>query len=142
MVKHTAHISFLLTFTLGMIGIFLFPYYTINPGVVIEDHSMLKNDCLSCHSLGEGAQTNKCIKCHRSAEIGLKLVNGINRENINNKTTLLHQSIKNIQCFDCHTEHNGLSKENATLKFRHKFLAIELQIECIKCHLPQKRRNS
>lgn len=121
-----------------MIGILIFPYYTINPGVVIEDHSMLKNDCLSCHSLGEGAQTKKCIKCHRPAEIGLRSVNGIERENSNNKSALFHQSIINIQCFDCHTEHNGLSKENATLNFRHDILATELQSECIKCHMRQK----
>jgi len=138
MVKHTVLISFLGVIVLGLIGILIFPYYTINPGVVIEDHSMLKNDCLSCHSLGEGAQTQKCIKCHRPAEIGLKLVNEIERVDLNNKSNLLHQSITDIQCFDCHTEHNGLSKENATLNFRHDILNIELQSECTKCHLPQK----
>jgi len=138
MVKHTALISFLLTFTLGMIGILIFPYYTINPGVVIEDHSMLKNDCLSCHSLGEGAQIKKCITCHIPAEIGLRLVNGIERVSLNNKSNLLHQSIINIQCFDCHTEHNGLSRANATLKFRHDILTLELQSACTKCHQLQK----
>lgn len=138
MVKHTVLISFLSAFVLGLIGILIFPYYTINPGVVIEDHSMLKNDCLSCHSLGEGAQTKKCIKCHKPEEIGLRLVNGIERVDLNNKSNLLHQSITNIQCFDCHTEHNGFSRESATIKFKHDVLALELQNECIRCHLLQK----
>jgi len=138
MVKHTALISFLIAFILGLVGILIFPYFTINPGVVIEDHKMLKNDCLSCHSLGEGAQTEKCIICHKPSEIGRKLVNGVERNIVNGKSNLLHKSIIKIQCLDCHTEHNGISKENATLKFRHDILSIELQNDCIKCHLLQK----
>ena len=141
MMKHTVLLSFLIAFILGLIGILIFPYYTINPGVVIQDHSMLKNDCLSCHSLGEGAQTEKCIICHSPSEIGLKLVGGIDRNDSNSKSNLLHQSIINIRCFDCHTEHNGLSRKNATLKFRHDILATELQNECTKCHLLQKPRD-
>jgi hypothetical protein len=138
MVKHTVLISFLSVFAIGLTGILIFPYYTINPGVVIEDHTMLKNDCLSCHSLGEGVQTEKCIKCHKPTEIGLRLVNGMDRVDLNNKSNLLHQSIIDIQCFDCHTEHNGLSRENATLKFRHDILTVELQSECTICHRGQK----
>lgn len=138
MVKHTVLISFLSAFVIGLIGILIFPYYTINPGVVIEDHIMLKNDCLSCHSLGKGAQTEKCIVCHKPSEIGLQLVNGIERKDLNGKSNLLHKSIINIQCFDCHTEHNGLSRETATLNFKHNILSTELQKECSTCHLPQK----
>ena len=40
-------------------------------------------------------------KLYEPTEIGLKLVNGIEREDLNNKSALLHQSIINIQCFDC-----------------------------------------
>ncbi|MGZ5255578.1 MAG: hypothetical protein ACXWCT_14300 [Flavitalea sp.] len=138
MVKHTTLISFLIAFCLGLAGIFLFPYYTINPGVMIEDHMQLKNDCLSCHTIGTGAQMEKCIICHSLATIGIKSVDGINKEPYNSKSNLLHQSIINIQCYDCHTEHNGLSRENATLKFRHDVLSSDLQKECIKCHSPQK----
>ena len=138
MVKNTALISFLIAFGVGLIAILIFPYYTINPGVVIEDHQKLKNDCLSCHSLGEGVQTEKCVICHQLPEIGLKLVNGNVRSVTNSKSNLLHQSIIHIQCYDCHTEHNGLSRENATLKFRHDVLSIELQKKCTKCHSPQK----
>ena len=138
MVKHTALISFLIAFFTGLIGIIIFPYYTINPGVVIKDHLMIKNDCLACHSLGEGAQTEKCISCHQLSKIGLVLVDGNERKDYDTKSNLLHQSIIDIQCFDCHTEHNGLSRENATLKFRHDVLSTELQKECSKCHSLQK----
>lgn len=138
MVKNTTFISFLIVFLCGIIIIYIFPYYTINPGVLIEDHMSLKNDCLSCHSLGEGPQTEKCIACHQLLSIGLTLVSGNERNYINNKSNLLHQSIINIQCFNCHTEHNGLSRKNATLKFEHIMLTTELQTQCIKCHSPQK----
>lgn len=138
MVKHTVLISFLIAFILGLIGILIFPYYTINPGIMIEDHMHLKNDCLSCHSLGEGSKTEKCIKCHSPSTIGIKFVDGIKKEPVNSKSNLLHQSIINTQCYACHTEHNGLSRENATLKFRHDVLAADLKKECTKCHSPQK----
>lgn len=138
MVKNTALISFILAFALGLAGIIFFPYYTINPGVMIEDHMYLKNDCLSCHTLGAGVQTEKCVRCHQISEIGLVLVDGKERQDVNTRSSLLHQSIINIQCYDCHTEHNGLSRENATLRFRHNVLSAELQKECINCHSTQK----
>ncbi len=138
MVKHATLITFLIALGLGVAGIIIFPYYTINPGVMIADHMHLKNDCLSCHTLGAGAQTEKCIECHQVSGIGLRKVSGEERELGNTKSSLLHQSIITIQCYDCHTEHNGLSRENATLKFTHTVLSSDLQKECTKCHLPQK----
>ena len=127
MVKNIPLISFLIVFVLGLAAIIIFPYYTINPGVMIEDHMHIRNDCLSCHTIGAGAQTDKCIICHQLSGIGLKNVNGDEREQTNSKSSLLHQSIINIQCYDCHTEHNGLSRENATLKFTHAVLSSKLR---------------
>jgi len=138
MVKNTPLILFLIVLTLGIAGIMLFPYQTVNPGVLINSHLYLKNDCLSCHILGSGAHPDKCIDCHELSVIGLMFVNGDKRTEVNTKSNLLHQSIVNINCFDCHTEHNGLSRENATLKFKHNVLSADLQMQCLKCHLPQK----
>lgn len=84
MVKHTALISFIIAFVLGVSGIIVFPYYTVNPGVMIEDHMFLKNDCLSCHTLGGGAKTKKCIECHQVSGIGLRKVSGEKRNPVNN----------------------------------------------------------
>ena len=138
MVKNATFISFLIAFALGLAGIILFPYYTINPGDIIEDHMHLKNDCLSCHTIGAGAQTEKCIECHQVAMIGLRKVNGEERKQFNTRSSILHLSIISMQCYDCHTEHKGLSRENATLKFRHNILSANLQQECAKCHSSQK----
>jgi len=141
MVKNTALVSFLITFIIGLLGIIIFPCLTINPGVLNKDHLMLKNDCLSCHTLSEGVDTEKCTGCHQLSVIGLKSVRGEMREIINSKSNLLHNSVIKIQCVDCHSEHKGLYRENATLKFRHQILATELQKECNKCHSPQKPKD-
>lgn len=138
MVKNTAFISFIIVFALGAAAILFFPYHTINPGVMIEDHMTLRNDCLSCHTLGKGVQTEKCIVCHQLSEIGITLVDGTGKYDLNRRSNLLHQSISNIKCYDCHTEHNGLSRESATIKFKHDVLDQNLQKECSNCHLPQK----
>jgi len=137
-VKHTALISFAITFLAGLAAIIIFPYYTVNPGVLIEDHLNLQNDCFACHSPGQGALTQKCIGCHNISEIGLITAAGVKRDQINFKSSTLHQSIINIQCFDCHTEHNGLSRENATLNFRHDVLPENLLSTCAKCHSDKK----
>lgn len=129
---------FVIVLVSGVIAILLFPYQTVNPGVLIEDHMILQKDCLSCHSLGSGAVTEKCLACHKLGEIGLIKVDGTNRNYQNEKSSLLHQAIINIKCFDCHTEHNGLSRENATINFKHSVLNDTLRSKCINCHLTQK----
>lgn len=141
MVKNKAFVSFLITFLAGLIGIIIFPYLTINPGVLIEDHLMLRNDCLSCHSLGDEVKTEKCVVCHQLSVIGFKSVGEKSRDVINRKSNLLHNSIIQIKCLDCHTEHSGLSRENATLNFKHEVLSSELQKECAKCHSPEKPKD-
>ena len=138
MVKHTTIISFLITFLAGVAAILVFPYYTINPGVLIEDHLNLQNDCFACHSLGQGALTQKCISCHKIPDIGIITTAGASKVPENLKSSTLHQSIINIQCFDCHTEHNGLSRENATLNFTHNLLPEDLLNTCVKCHADKK----
>lgn len=133
---------FLFVLVTGLVSILLFPHYTVNPGVLIEDHLYLQNDCLACHSLGKGALTEKCINCHKPDEIGLFKAGGSLPELQNKKSNLLHQSIINIQCYDCHTEHNGLSRENATLNFKHTVLSDNLQRQCTSCHIKMAPDNS
>jgi hypothetical protein len=131
-------IFFSLTILVGLIVIILFPYYSINPGVLVKGHSNLRNNCFACHSIGSGATTNKCIACHNIASIGLVNVAGLTITKSNNKTNLLHKSIKDIRCFYCHTEHNGLSRENATLNFTHSVLPKLMLNNCTDCHIDKK----
>lgn len=132
---------FSLTIIIGLIFILIFPYYSINPGVLVKGHSNLQNDCFACHSIGSGAPTEKCIACHNLANIGKVNVEGLSLTGQNSKTNLLHKSITDIRCFDCHTEHNGLSKENATLNFAHSVLPKQMLSSCADCHSDKKPDN-
>ena len=132
---------FSLTIIIGLSVIILFPYYSINPGVLVKGHSNLQNDCFACHSIGSGAPTEKCIACHNLANIGKVNVEGLSLTGQNSKTNLLHKSITDIRCFDCHTEHNGLSKENATLNFAHSVLPKQMLSSCADCHSDKKPEN-
>jgi hypothetical protein len=123
-----------ITLILGIIAIFVFPYYSITPGVLIEGHQCLKHDCFDCHTLSRGAITEKCIRCHSLSSIGKRTVAGIPIVKENKKSSLIHQSIPNIECFYCHTEHQGRSKETATIKFTHTVLSGSVQNDCEQCH--------
>lgn len=134
-------IFFSLTIIIGLSVIIIFPYYSINPGVLVKGHSNLQNNCFACHSLGSGAPREKCIACHNLANIGIVNVAGLTLLKPNSKIYLLHKSIKDIRCFDCHTEHNGLSKENATLNFTHSVLSKQMLNNCADCHIDKKPEN-
>jgi hypothetical protein len=133
---------FSITFFVGLIAILIFPYYTINPGVLVKGHFYLRNHCFACHSLAKGAPKEKCIVCHNSSDVGLKTVAGVIIINQNSKTNLLHKSIKDIKCYYCHTEHNGFSKENATINFTHTVLSQQMLKECVGCHSDKKPYNN
>ncbi|MDP2301190.1 MAG: hypothetical protein Q8N03_02040 [Ignavibacteria bacterium] len=125
---------FSITILLGLVSIYLFPYYTVNPGVLVRGHDGLRNNCFACHVVGSGPTTEKCLDCHNISEVGIKTVEGLTLQFQNPKTNLLHKSINNIECYYCHTEHNGLSKENAILNFRHNVLPVQLINDCVSCH--------
>lgn len=134
-------IFFSITILIGLVVIIFFPYYSINPGVLVKGHSILRNDCFACHSIGSGAPSGKCITCHKLTNIGIVNVAGLTIAKPNTKTNLLHKSIKDIKCYYCHTEHNGLSKENATLNFTHSVLPKQMLNNCADCHIDKKPDN-
>lgn len=132
---------FAITLFIGLTAAYLFPYYTINPGVLVKGHGELRNNCFDCHSIGKGAPTENCIACHNLSGIGIKTSAGLLIEKPNNKTNLLHKSIKDLQCYNCHTEHNGLSRENAMVNFTHSVLPEQMQKNCVGCHADNKPDN-
>ena len=134
-------IFFSVTLLIGLIAIFLFPYYAINPGVLVKGHSSLRNNCFVCHSVGNGAPTENCITCHNISEIGIKTSAGSLIEKPNSKTNLLHKSVNDIQCNSCHTEHNGLSTENAIINFTHSVIPKQILNNCSGCHSDKKPDN-
>ncbi len=132
---NSTFITLIVTLIAGLIGIYFYPYYSVTPGVLITGHLNLENDCFACHSLGRGATTENCIACHSLSSIGKTTVAGANLTKISTKNHLIHRSIPNIECYYCHTEHHGRSKETATLKFTHEILADSVQKNCASCHV-------
>ncbi len=54
----------------------LVPHLMISPGKPIDAHAKLTTDCFACHTAFFGSSPEKCIACHKVAEIGLKTTEG------------------------------------------------------------------
>lgn len=128
------YLTLFITVLLGITVSVFFPYNSVTPGVLIDGHSVLKNDCFSCHTIGKGAQTEKCIGCHAVDKIGRTTVAGIPLSAERAKSILIHSSMQTMECFHCHTEHNGRSKESANAAFSHSILEKQKQQQCASCH--------
>jgi hypothetical protein len=53
------------------------PHLMISPGKPIEAHAELATDCFVCHTPFIGSTPEKCIACHKVAEIGIKTTKGL-----------------------------------------------------------------
>ena len=105
--------------TIVIIGfVIVYPHTMIAPGNVYQAHSKIENNCLTCHQPFSGTPNEKCISCHKVAEIGMK-----------NNTVQFHQKFENQNCISCHSEHKGSNSELALNQFDHILL-------------PEKDRNS
>lgn len=125
-------ITAIISFSVGIIFTLVFPYYSINPGVVAEGHNKLKENCFACHSLTQGAVKLKCINCHNPKTIGIKKVDGSAAQN--SKSNLIHSIVAKMNCADCHKEHKGTPIETAKQVFSHRMLPVDLITGCGSCH--------
>lgn len=125
-------ITAIISLTVGIIFTLVFPYYSINPGVLSEGHNKLKENCFACHSLTQGAVKAKCISCHNPKTIGIKKVDSSAAQN--SKSNLIHSVVAKMNCADCHKEHKGTPLESARTKFSHDLLPNSLIQVCNDCH--------
>lgn len=109
------------------------PQLMISPGKPIAAHEELASDCFACHTPFIGSSPNKCIKCHKVAEIGLKTTKGIaiDREK---KNVAFHQKLIEDDCVACHSDHKGVKAFRPISQFSHRLLVPELQKQCDSCH--------
>lgn len=115
----------------------------VSPGPLSRAHQFLSGPtrCTSCHELGKGAASFKCLDCHMEISLRLKRQRG------------LHPSLVGTQrpdqaCARCHSEHNGedfqlIQWDPAPGKFNHSPTGYVLegkhaQLECAKCHNPSR----
>ena len=123
---------------LGIIGIslaliYLYPRMMLNPGSLSEGHQKIMNDCNACHQPFWGIATDKCIICHKLAEIG-KDDSLPNATSNLNKRILFHSGLANQSCTSCHTDHKGLKPTLQTGSFNHDMLPITDKNNCAGCH--------
>ena len=104
-----------------------FPYATINPGELVEGHQKIRSQCLACHKPFAGVTNEKCMSCHKLADIGL------DKENKQNKI-LFHKQLSNQDCSSCHTDHQGMIPEHPLSGFKHELLSLASISNCNNCH--------
>lgn len=128
------YLTLLITVVLGIVSALLFPYASVTPGVLIDGHAALKQDCFACHTIGKGATTGQCTACHAPRSIGKMTTAGVPLVNERSRSILIHTSVADLECFQCHSEHNGSSKSSATAAFSHELLNGQHRTQCAGCH--------
>ena len=119
----------------------------ISPGPLSRAHKELDGatQCTTCHKLGGGKPTFKCLNCH--AEIASRLAA---HRGLHSSYGLRPGSSQ--ECAKCHSDHNGLDFPIIkwdTKNFDHKQTGYILEgkhagLECRKCHTsrPHSRRRT
>ncbi len=119
----------------------------ISPGPLSKGHSSLTGttNCTSCHKVGGGERTFKCLECH--AEIAARLNTGRGFH-----AGVVKKDSGSQTCATCHSEHNGedfpLIKWQPSLQqFDHGKTGWSLEgkhagLTCAKCHNPSHVRSA
>ena len=110
-----------------------YPHMMLNPGELTEAHQELNKKCAACHEPFGGITNEKCIVCHKLADIGKDSLRGVNESNVEEKV-LFHQHLENEKCTSCHTDHKGLKPLNSLKNFDHALLPSSINTKCNTCH--------
>lgn len=128
-------LKFLLAINLIVLAIlaFYYPHLMVGPGKLIPGHSKLETDCFACHAPFVGATAERCMTCHKPAEIGIVSTLG---QPIKKplSSTPFHQKLVQQDCLACHSDHAGVKRFRMTGRFNHALLQADAQKECQSCH--------
>ena len=56
---------------------FVYPHLMVGPGKLIPGHAKLESDCFACHAAFTGAESQRCVSCHKPEEIGKLTTTGL-----------------------------------------------------------------
>ena len=117
--------------------VFIYPNLMVGPGKLIPGHKQLETDCFACHAPLAGADSARCVVCHKKADIGLLSTTGLP---INKPltTTPFHQKLLNQDCVACHSDHAGVKRFRPQGHFKHELLEVKTRAECLSCHKSPK----
>jgi len=114
--------------------VFLYPHLMISPGKLIDGHAELTTDCFACHTPLIGSTPEKCIACHKVAEIGIKTTKGLSIDK-EKKNVAFHQKLLEEDCVACHSDHKGVQAFRPIGQFSHQLLEPDLEKQCDSCHI-------
>jgi len=114
----------------------LIPRAALNPGPLSFGHAPQADQCLSCHTLGRGATTAKCLACHPFEKIGAGRPGVAPAARA--ELAGMHRSFESVACGACHTDHAGVDPAAATGRFSHDALSGGLRGRCAACHAPKR----
>lgn len=113
--------------------VFIYPHLMVGPGKLVPGHKALEGDCFACHAPFTGANSAKCLTCHKPADIGRLNTKGVALAK-STKITAFHQKLLSQDCVACHSDHAGVKRFAQQGRFNHSLLRKEARDECQACH--------
>lgn len=110
------------------------PHLMVSPGKPIQAHREIALDCFACHTPLIGSTPEKCMACHKVADIGLKTTKGM-RIDSERKNVAFHQKLIEEDCVACHSDHNGVMAFRPISQFSHELVETSMREQCKDCHV-------
>jgi hypothetical protein len=128
-------VKILLLVNLAVIAVlvFAYPQLLVAPGKLIPGHRQLEADCFACHAGFTGASSDRCVVCHKPAEIGRLTSAGVPIAKPATATPF-HQKLISQDCVACHSDHAGVKRYRTQGRFNHALLTKDTRQLCHTCH--------
>ena len=112
-----------------------YPERLVSPGALIPAHAGIEKDCFACHAPWRGAASERCTRCHRRADIGLRTTRGVALRQAALRVPF-HQELIERDCLACHSDHAGAKlAERSRQAFSHSMLRPQARPLCEGCHI-------
>jgi hypothetical protein len=113
--------------------VFVWPQFMVGPGKLIPGHQDLDSDCFACHAPFRGADSGRCVTCHKPADVGLVTTTGAVIDKPSTSTPF-HQKLISQDCVGCHNDHAGVKRFRQQGRFNHALLQKAAGEQCQDCH--------
>ncbi|MDO8331968.1 MAG: hypothetical protein Q7T36_16000 [Fluviicoccus sp.] len=113
--------------------VFVYPQLMVSPGKLVPAHHALETDCFACHTPFLGAQADRCMSCHKPADIGRLTSTGAPLAKPLSPIPF-HQKLISQDCMACHSDHTGVRRFRQQGRFNHALLQPQTLQQCQTCH--------